>query len=129
MTTVSVIVNTLNRAPSLRITLASLARLSYKDYEVIVVNGPSADDTERVLTEFAPSIRIGRCSDANLSISRNVGLRMACGDLIAFIDDDAVPCEAWLSDLVPQFDDPEVAGVGGFVVDHTGYAFHHCYAA
>src|SRR5438067_221977 len=116
-TSVSVIINTLNRATSLRVTLESLRRLSYDCFEVIVVNGPSIDATEAVLAEFAPSIQIARCAEANLSVSRNVGLELASGDLVAFIDDDAVPYERWLDDLVPHFDTPEVAGVGGFVFD------------
>jgi hypothetical protein len=118
--TVSVIVNTYNRAASLRHTLDGLARLDHRDFEVIAVNGPSEDDTEAVLAEYAGRIRVGRCSDRNLSRSRNIGIRMAAGDLVAFTDDDAYPDPAWLDELAAGFDDEEIAAVGGPVYDHTG---------
>ncbi len=124
---VSVVINTYNRATSLRSTLQSLKRLSYSTFEVIVVNGPSSDDTDRVLSEFAGTISVGRCDQVNLSVSRNIGLEMAAGEFVAFIDDDAIPYEYWLNDLVPHFDTSEVAGVGGFVFDHNGFDFQHCY--
>ena len=118
--TVSVVVNTYNRAESLRHTLDGLARLDPRRFEVVVVNGPSQDGTDAVLAEHAGRVRVGRCSDRNLSRSRNIGIRMAAGDLVAFTDDDAYPDPAWLDDLVAGFDDDEIAAVGGPVYDHTG---------
>ncbi len=119
-TPVSVVVNTYNRAASLRRTVDGLARLDHRRFEVVVVNGPSQDGTEAVLEEYAGRIKVGRCSDRNLSRSRNIGIRMAAGDLVAFIDDDAYPDPAWLDDLAAGFDSHEVAAVGGPVWDHTG---------
>lgn len=85
-----------------------------------MVNGPSEDDTEAVLDEHAGRIKVGRCSDRNLSRSRNIGIQMAAGGLVAFIDDDAYPDPAWLDDLAAGFDSEEVAAVGGPVWDRTG---------
>jgi glycogen(starch) synthase len=118
--TVSVVVNTYNRAASLRKTLDGLARLDHDRFEVVVVNGPSQDGTEAVLAEHAGRIRVERCPDRNLSRSRNIGIRTAAGDLVAFTDDDAYPDPAWLDDLVAGFDGDEIAAVGGPVYDHTG---------
>jgi glycogen synthase len=117
---VSIVVNTCDRAESLRRTLDGLSRLDHRRFEVIVVGGPSEDDTEAVLAEHASSIRVGRCSDRDLSRSRNIGIRMAAGELVAFIDDDAYPDPAWLDELAAGFDDEEVAAAGGPVYDHTG---------
>src|SRR5215472_126095 len=86
---VSIIINTYNRAASLDTALHSLRRLNYPWFEVVVVNGPSTDHTLEVLEAHRSHIRVGTCSDRNLSISRNVGIEMARGDLVAFIDDDA----------------------------------------
>ncbi|HEX3117599.1 MAG TPA: glycosyltransferase family 2 protein, partial [Candidatus Acidoferrum sp.] len=124
---VSVVVNTYNRAASLHQTLQGLRRQNYSNFEVIVVNGPSTDDTIDVLRAHAAQIRVGTCTQRNLSISRNVGIVMARGDFIAFIDDDAVPDEDWLVDAIAAFDSDEVAGVGGFVFDHTGYELQYSY--
>ncbi len=124
---VSVVVNTYNRAASLHQTLQGLRRQNYANFEVIVVNGPSTDGTIDVLRAHSSEIRIGCCAERNLSISRNVGIEMALGEFVAFIDDDAVPDEDWLVDAIAAFDSDEVAGVGGFVFDHTGYELQYSY--
>jgi hypothetical protein len=66
---------------------------------------------------------------ANLAVSRNLGIRAASGDVVAFIDDDAIPEPGWLEQAMPHFDDPEVAGVGGVVLDHLGMALQYRYSA
>ena len=58
---ISVIISTYNRASSLRQTLLSLRSQTFRDFEVVVVNGPSTDDTEDVLNDFAGEIRSLRC--------------------------------------------------------------------
>src|SRR5262245_43262145 len=103
---VSVVVNTINRAESLRRTLLSLLRLDYPEFEIVVVVGPSTDHTDAVVAEFAKTIKVARCEAANLSVSRNVGIRAASGEIVAFIDDDSVADPWWLDDIVPAFDDP-----------------------
>ncbi|HEV2499369.1 MAG TPA: glycosyltransferase [Terriglobia bacterium] len=124
---ISVVINTYNRAASLDTALRSLRRLNYPRFEVIVVNGPSTDNTLEVLKNWTSSIRMGDCSDRNLSISRNIGIEMARGDLVAFIDDDAVADENWLNDAAAGFDADEVAGTGGAVFNHTGYDAQYRY--
>src|SRR5215472_7043261 len=125
---VSVVINTYNRAAGLATTLSSLRRLNYPHFEIIVVNGPSPDNTMEVLQACASLVRVGTCAERNLSVSRNVGIEMARGDIVAFLDDDAVPDENWLDDIVAGFDSDEVGGVGGFVYDHTGYTLQYRYS-
>lgn len=125
---VSVIINTIDRATSLRTALESLRRQNYPDFEVIVVNGPSTDSTAEVLEDYRGFIRAGSIEARNLAISRNAGVEMAQGDVVAFMDDDAVADENWLADAVAGFDSDEVAGVCGFVYDHTGYNFQFRYS-
>ncbi len=50
---------------------------------------------------------------AGLSGARNTGIAAAGGDLVVFLDDDAVPRPGWLEDLTAPFADPEVIGTGG----------------
>jgi glycogen synthase len=88
---VSVVVNTYNRAKSLHQTLLGMRRQNYPNFEVIVVNGPSTEETNEVLRWHFAEIRVGSCAQRNLSTSRNVGIEMARGEFVAFIDDDAVP--------------------------------------
>lgn len=123
--TVSVVICTLDRADSLGATLDALRHQRHRDLEVVVVNGPSRDHTAAVLARWDALIRVVDCPVANLSVSRNLGIRAASGEVVAFIDDDALPEFDWLAQALPAFADPEVAAVGGAVLDHTGFAFQH----
>lgn len=121
---VSLIINTYNRLPNLRQTLASLCQLRWPKLEVIVVDGPSSDGTSDYLSRhWAKRIKLGHCPEANLGRSRNIGLALASGDIVAYIDDDGLPEPDWLDELIPLFDDPAVAVAGGHVRDHTGVSF------
>lgn len=113
--TVSIVICTYNRAPFLKRTLNSLANLNYKNFEIVVVNGPSTDETEDVLEPFQNSIKILKNPQTNLSISRNIGIKASAGDIIAFIDDDAIPDPNWLNDILALYTDPNIGGVGGKV--------------
>ena len=131
----SVVINTLNRASSLRETLESLRFQSHDDFEVLVVNGPSTDHTEELLAGYEGRLKHLRCPVANLSMSRNIGIRAAHGDVVAFIDDDAVAEYDWLSELERGYLQPpdgiaieEIGGVGGVVFDYTGTRFQFRFA-
>jgi glycogen(starch) synthase len=126
--TISIVINTLNRGPVLQKTLESFRWLKYPgQFEVVVVNGPSTDNSDEVIASWAPHIRAGKCDFANLSVSRNVGICMAQGDIVAFIDDDAIPEPEWLLQLAEAYRDPVVGAVGGLVYNHTGYDFQYRY--
>jgi glycosyltransferase involved in cell wall biosynthesis len=126
---VSVIICTLDRANALGATLECLQHQHHDDFEVIVVNGPSTDNTAQVLAPWMDRIRYRENPERNLSISRNIGIRASTGELLAFIDDDALPEPEWLTQAIPAFDDAEVAGAGGIVFDHTGFALQYRYSA
>jgi glycogen synthase len=128
MRSVSIVVNTLDRADSLRRTLHSLRQLNYPEIEVVVVVGPSSDHTESVVSEFEGQIKVGWCDQRNLSTSRNIGLSLASGELLAFIDDDSVADPWWLDEVTPAFEDAEVAAAGGPVYDFDGVALFSRYS-
>ncbi|MEQ1539178.1 MAG: glycosyltransferase [Sphingorhabdus sp.] len=116
----SIVINTLNRATLLGDAIRGVLQLDYPKFELIVVNGPSTDTSESVLEGWRGKIKHLRCDVANLSVSRNVGIAAAAGDIVAFLDDDAVPHPRWLRYLSRHYMDPSVGGVGGFTVDNTG---------
>ncbi|MEG3146640.1 glycosyltransferase [Sphingomonas sp. RT2P30] len=117
---VSIVINTLNRADLLDDAIRGVFQLDYPSFELIVVNGPSTDRTEEVLARWSDRIKHLRCDVPNLSVSRNVGIAAAAGDIVAFLDDDAVPHPKWLKKLAPHYQNPRLGGVGGFTVDNTG---------
>ena len=126
--TFSIIVNTIDRANSLRTLLYALTQQSYPHFEVIVVVGPTRDDTLEMLQAFNGRIQLLRCPTANLSQSRNIGLHAARGDIVAYIDDDAVPSYHWLAQLARLFANPDLAGTGGkvyFIHPDKPFVQHH----
>lgn len=126
---VSVVINTYNRAATLRNTLEGLRYQTYRDFEVVVVNGPSTDGTDDLLSAYSDAARIFRCPEVHLSKSRNVGIANSAGDVVAFIDDDSVPDPNWIADLVAGYTGPDVGGAGGLVFDHTGSKLQYRYSA
>ena len=128
---ISVIVNTDGRAGPLRNTIESFRHLDYPNFEVVVVCGPTPDGTREVAQEYAEKgwVKYFECPERNLSRSRNIGIRNAAGEIVAFIDDDGIPEPEWLTELAPAFDDPKTGGAGGLVYDHTGYTYQYLYAA
>lgn len=117
---VSIVINTLNRANLLDDAIQGVFQLEYPAFELIVVNGPSIDHSEEVLARWAGRIKHLRCDVPNLSVSRNVGIAAASGEIVAFLDDDAVPHPSWLSRLIQHYAAANVGAVGGFTVDNTG---------
>jgi hypothetical protein len=122
-TSVSIVINTLDRADSLAETLRACAQLTHPRFEVIVVSGPCTDHTDDVVAQWAGEVELRRCPAANLSQSRNIGIAAAAGDVVAFIDDDGVPEPTWLDELCAGYDAEDVGAVGGLVYDHTGRNF------
>jgi len=87
---VSVIVLTWNRRDLLSATLESVLAQTFADLEVIVVDNESTDGTEDALRSGAdPRVRYVRhANGGNLSVNRNLGIREAAGQWVAFCDDD-----------------------------------------
>jgi len=114
------VINTLNRATLLGDAIQGVLQLDYPAFELIVVNGPSTDHSEEVLAQWKGRIKHLRCDVPNLSVSRNVGINAADGEVVAFLDDDAVPHPRWLRYLSRHYANATIGGVGGYTVDNTG---------
>lgn len=131
MPLVSVVIATRDRRPLLKEAIDSVFRLSFDDWELIVVDDASTDDTSDWLSTLEDrrlrSIRNG--TPAERSACRNTGLAEAAGDLILFLDDDDRLTTNALGDLSrPLVQDPDVrACVGAFVAfDETATTrMHH----
>ena len=108
---VTVIVCTRDRPGLLEECLRALSGQTYPDFEVLVVdNAPSRlvrDICQRWRATWVAAPLPG------LTRARNVGARMARGEVIAYIDDDAVAEAGWLAALMEDFGDPGIAAVTG----------------
>ena len=109
---VSVVVCAYNAADTLDDCLAALARQTYPDYEVILVNDGSRDRTSEVGRAHA-NVRVIDIPNGGLSAARNVGLGAATGEIVAYTDADARADRDWLTFLVQPFLTSDVVGSGG----------------
>ena len=110
---ISVIVPAYNAADTLQLCLDALANQDFpsSEYEVIVVDDGSTDDTARVAQ--AAAARVLRQANAGAAVARNTGARAARGDLLFFTDADCAPVAGWVTALATAFDDDRVAGAKG----------------
>ena len=122
--TVSVIVVSRARPEALRRCLLAIAQLQYRSFEVVVVacpQGVAVANASAALSE----IKCIAFDEANISAARNLGLKHAAGDIVAFVDDDAVPEPQWLHHLVAPAARADVAAMGGFVRARNGISFQY----
>lgn len=124
----SVVINTDDRRDSLCRTLDALRRQTFTDFEVVVVHGPTDDGTAELLAARADAVRSVPCDERRLGKARNLGIDAAAGEVVAFVDDDAIPESGWLGDLAAAYADPHTAGAGGQVRDGSGVRFQYRYS-
>jgi glycosyl transferase family 2 len=92
--TVSVILPTYQRRELVRRAVASVMAQTYRDFELIVVDDGSTDDTGATLAPLGDRIRYRWQPNRGVAAARNAGLRMARGSIVAFLDSD----DLWLPD-------------------------------
>jgi glycosyltransferase involved in cell wall biosynthesis len=111
----SVVIPTYNRGSLLADTLRMVLRQDYDDYEIIVVDQSTerSPEVEDVIAAAPEKIRYLRLLVPNLPAARNAGVRVATGDIIAFIDDDVEIGPDYLRGHVRHYDDHLVGGVTG----------------
>lgn len=109
----SVVVPTLNEEGEIEDCLASLARQSFSEFELIVVDNGSTDATGRVAQAFGA--RVIRLEERGVARARQAGFELAQGDIIASTDADGVVPGNWLESLTSPFQNSEVVGTFGTV--------------
>lgn len=120
----SLIVATYNRAEQLMVTLRSIAmqRAAAELWECIVVDNNSKDNTAERVEEFRlthPKLNIVyvREGQQGLSYARNAGIRVAQGDILAFVDDDERIVEGFIGAYIELFDSySDAMSAGGRIV-------------
>jgi len=120
MIKVSIILCTYNRCRLLVSALESAAALQVPesiDYEIVVVDNNSKDQTRSVIEGFCSRyprrFRYLFERQQGKSHALNAGIRNAQGDILAFMDDDVTVEPTWLENLIAPLQDSQWAGSGG----------------
>jgi len=110
---VSIIIRTKNEERWIASCLNSVFSQSFKDFEVVLVDNESEDMTIEKAKQFGVK-KIVSCSDFLPGKALNMGIRESRGEYIVCLSGHCIPVnEQWLSNLLKNFDDPDVAGVYG----------------
>ena len=110
--TFSVIICTRDRGPELERCLGALSQQRYPNFDVMVVDSAPQDTAAFEVARRWGVVYVME-PRAGVSRARNLGVRASTGDIVAFLDDDAVADPEWLRSLAAQFNDPRVAAVAG----------------
>ena len=114
MAFLSVIIPCRNSAKTLASTIGSLIAQTFTDWEAIIVDDGSTDETPEISAALARTdkrIRVVGGAGKGASAARNLGLRSAKSDLIAFLDSDDVWERSRLSTFVSHFNDNPEADI------------------
>src|SRR5688572_14533729 len=93
----------------------SVQRQSLPPHQIIVVIDHNPALLERARARFKGVDIIENQEGRGLSGARNTGMARVTGDIMAFIDDDAVAQSDWLEKLAEGYHNETIAGVGGFI--------------
>lgn len=98
MPRVSVIIPAYNTAAYLAETIESVLQQTYRDFEVIVVDDGSSDNTAEVARSFAPPVTVLTKANGGPAAARNLAIQNSTGEFIAFLDSD----DLWVADKLAE---------------------------
>ena len=115
--TISVIIPTLNEEKRISDTLEAIYSGTLLPSEIIVVDGGSSGWTVRIIKEKYPDVVLLNNPERTAAAGRNVGIKKAKGDIIAFTDGDCIVDRDWLNNIKIHFGNKEIDGLGGKVMN------------
>ena len=116
---ISVVVCSLNGADVIPDALKAIKAQKWAGkLEIIVVDDGSTDDTYKIAKSFKDVKVIKNKKNLGTASSRNIGIRAAKGEIIAFTDDDCRPRTAWIKELYAAYTSDKILGVGGEAISN-----------
>ena len=108
---VSIVIPAYNEESCIAQTLERVCAMEYPDFEVIVVDNASSDNTSEIAKKFP--VTVVREDRKGLLFARECGRLAATGEIIANIDADCLPKKNWISNNVTPFSDQNIVAVSG----------------
>lgn len=109
---VSVIIPAYNAEKYIRVAVESVLSQTYKNYEIIVVDDGSTDDTPQIVQQFGEAVRYVRQPNQGLSSARNTAIRKSSAEIIALLDADDLWEPNYLEIMIDLFErNPHMGGV------------------
>lgn len=121
---VSIIIPNYNHAQYVGDAIGSVLGQDYSNYEIIVVDDGSTDDSREVIAQFGEQVQYIHKINAGLSAARNTGIKASRGSLIGVLDADDMYEPHFLSTLISALqENPDADGVycGYQFVDHVNH--------
>lgn len=103
---------TYRRPDAVKRCLKAVMNQATKPKEIIVVDSSENDKTERIVEKAEVTYKHFR-KRLYLPKARNIILKSCGTEIIAYLDDDAIPTPHWLENIIKGYSKPEIAGVGG----------------
>ena len=99
---ISVIVTTYNNEKYIKACLDSLLAQTFQDFEIVVIDDGSTDQTSKVLNQYSANsrLKIHHQPNAGVSAARNQGLKLSHGKFVCFVDSDDYVAKNYLEKLV-----------------------------
>jgi GT2 family glycosyltransferase len=118
LSNISVVISvySINRAKDLADCIESIKKQTLLPEEIIVVLDPDDSLVAYYRKRLHSPVKLVVSDVFGLSAARNMGIRSSNSEFVAFIDDDAVADPDWLKNLVNNFGDSSVIGVGGRII-------------
>jgi glycosyltransferase involved in cell wall biosynthesis len=122
---VSIIIPTYNYGHFIEGAIQSILNQTYTDYEIIIIDDGSTDNTREILQPYFQKVRYVYQENQGLSETRNHGIKLACGEFIIFLDADDFFLPHLLKEQIAIFDTQPSLGLvisGWRLVNERGEA-------
>ena len=121
---ISIIIRTFNESKRLRQVLNSISKQSFKDYEVIIVDSESTDNTLEIAKSFGCKIVNIKKADFNYSYASNVGCANSQGEILVFLSGHSCPVKkTYLRNIFDIFSNEEIGGCYGDTIPYSNAGF------
>lgn len=116
---ISIIIPALNEGKYLQKTILSIKKQKIgEDYEIIVADGGSKDNTVEIAKKYADRVVFEK--KRTIAAGRQAGAKIAKGEILVFTDADVIAPSNWLSEITAPLVDRNCVGAHGLILPHDG---------